>query len=101
MSFYGSPRHLKLTGNLRVVTTLQKQFDDLLFTWAQPNRLFLHRFPLFLVLPSQIRARLNLTKSHSIHIAILRWRLSVTLEHYFPQALADNAPAFWVRGRMY
>jgi hypothetical protein len=46
MSFYGSPRHLELTGNLSVVTTLQKQFDDLLFTRAQPNRLFVHRSPL-------------------------------------------------------
>jgi hypothetical protein len=48
MSFHRSPRHLQLAGNFSVVTTLQKQLDDLLFTWAQPNRLFLHRFPPFL-----------------------------------------------------
>jgi hypothetical protein len=46
MRFHGSPRHLELSGNLSVVTTLQKQLDDLLFAWAQPNRLFVHRFPL-------------------------------------------------------
>jgi len=47
MSFYGSPRHLELTGDLGVVTTLQKQFDNLLFAWAQPNSLLLHPIPLF------------------------------------------------------
>jgi hypothetical protein len=29
------------------------------------------------------------TDSHSIHIAILPLRLSVTPKHHFPQALAD------------
>jgi hypothetical protein len=42
MSFYSSPCHLELTGNLGIVATLQKQFDDLLFAWPQPNRLFHH-----------------------------------------------------------
>jgi hypothetical protein len=31
MSFHGAPRHVELTGNLSVVTPLQKQFDNLLF----------------------------------------------------------------------
>jgi hypothetical protein len=31
MSLHGSARHLKLAGDLGVVTALQKQFDDLLF----------------------------------------------------------------------
>jgi hypothetical protein len=47
MSFDGSPRHLKLAGDLGVVTTLQKQFDDLLFARAQPNSLLLHPNPPF------------------------------------------------------
>jgi hypothetical protein len=47
MGFHGSPGHLQLTCNFGIVTTLQKQLDDLLFAWAQPNSLFLHRFPLF------------------------------------------------------
>jgi hypothetical protein len=46
MSFHSAPRHLKLTGNLGVVTTLQKQFDDLLFARAEPNSLILHPIPL-------------------------------------------------------
>jgi hypothetical protein len=32
MSLYGSARHLELAGNLGVVTALQEQFDNLLFT---------------------------------------------------------------------
>ena len=31
MSLHGSPRHFQLSGNFRVVATLQKQFDNLLF----------------------------------------------------------------------
>jgi hypothetical protein len=31
MSLHGSARHLELTGNLGIVTALQKQFGDLLF----------------------------------------------------------------------
>jgi hypothetical protein len=42
MSFYRTPRHFELAGDFGIVTTLQKQFDDLLFTRAQPNRLFFH-----------------------------------------------------------
>jgi hypothetical protein len=32
MSLDGAPRHLELSGNLSVVTSLQKQLDNLLFT---------------------------------------------------------------------
>jgi len=42
MSFYGSARHLELTGNFGVVTTLQEQLNDLLFARTQPNGLFFH-----------------------------------------------------------
>jgi len=45
MSFHGSPCHFELAGNLSVVATLQKKFDDLLFAWAQPNSLLLHPIP--------------------------------------------------------
>ncbi len=47
MSFNGSPCHLQLACNFCIIATLQKQLDNLLFAWAQPNRLFLHRFPPF------------------------------------------------------
>jgi len=32
MSFYGSTRHLELAGDFGIVTALQKQFDNLLFS---------------------------------------------------------------------
>lgn len=47
MGFYRSPRHVELGGNLGIVTTLQKQVNDLLFAWTEPNSLFLHLVPLF------------------------------------------------------
>src|ERR1700730_1599657 len=100
MSLYGSPRHFQLTCNFRVITTLQKQLDDLLFAWAQPNSLFLHRFPPFLrlhCLRRELAIWLNLTDSHSIHIAIFGKEPSVTLEHHFPQALADRESLSWGR----
>jgi hypothetical protein len=37
--------------------------------------------------------RLNLTDSHSIHVATLSLRLSVMLKHPLPQPLADVAAA--------
>jgi hypothetical protein len=46
MSLYGSPRHIELAGNLGVVTTLQKQLNDLLFARTEPNGLLLHFYPL-------------------------------------------------------
>jgi len=48
MGFYRSSRHIELGGNLGIVTTLQKQVNDLLFAWTEPNSLFLHLVPLFL-----------------------------------------------------
>ena len=48
MGFYRSPRHVELGGNLGIVTTLQKQVNDLLFARTEPNSLFLHLVPLFL-----------------------------------------------------
>jgi hypothetical protein len=46
MCFHSSARHLELTRNFGIVTTLQEQFYDLLFARTQPNGLFLHQFPL-------------------------------------------------------
>jgi hypothetical protein len=55
MGFHGSPGHLQLTCNFGIVTALQKQLDDLLFAWAQPNSLLLHRFPLFFLALNRVR----------------------------------------------
>jgi hypothetical protein len=45
MSLYSSPSHLELASDLGVVTTLQKQFNDLLFARTEPNGLLLHPNP--------------------------------------------------------
>jgi hypothetical protein len=67
MSFHGSPGHFQLTCNFGVVTALQKQLDDLLFAWAQPNSLFLHRSPLFFgIAPPTPRKSAALNVSNSI-----------------------------------
>jgi hypothetical protein len=89
MSFHGAPRHLQLTGNLGVVTTLQKQFDDLLFARTEPNSLLLHPIPLFgIALPPELVQDGIRSIFHSTHIATLRGILSVTSEQSFPQAFA-------------
>jgi hypothetical protein len=45
MGFYGSHCHLELGGDCGVVTTLQKQFNNLLFARTEPNGLLLHLVP--------------------------------------------------------
>jgi hypothetical protein len=45
MGFHRTPGHVELHGNLGVVTALQKQFDNLLFAWTEPNSLLLHPIP--------------------------------------------------------
>jgi hypothetical protein len=45
MGFYGSHCHLELGGDFGVVTTLQKQFNNLLFARTEPNGLLLHLIP--------------------------------------------------------
>jgi len=53
MSFYSSPCHLELGGDFGVVTTLQKQFNNLLFARTEPfartrlNGLLPHFIPAF------------------------------------------------------
>jgi len=42
MGFHGSPCHFQLGGDLGVITALQKQLNDLLLPWAEPNGLLLH-----------------------------------------------------------
>jgi hypothetical protein len=46
MRFHSAPRHVELSRNFGVVTTLQKQFDNLLFAWTEPNSLIHHSIPL-------------------------------------------------------
>jgi len=48
MGFYGAPRHVELAGDLGVIATLQKQFDNLPFARPQPNGLLLHQTSLYL-----------------------------------------------------
>jgi hypothetical protein len=89
MSLHGSPRHLELHCNFGVVTTLQQQFDDLLFARAQPNSLLLHPIsPFFGMASPYIGAGRNLSKFHSTHIAILRRGSQVIPEPHFPQGVA-------------
>ena len=47
MGFYSSPCHRELGGDFGVVTTLQKQFNNLLFARTEPNGLILHLIPRF------------------------------------------------------
>jgi hypothetical protein len=84
MGFHSAPRHLELSGNLGVITTLQKQFDDLLFARTQPNSLLHHPIPLFIYFLHYTRrfvgAQLKLSNSHSTRTATLRRILSLTVE---------------------
>jgi hypothetical protein len=50
MSFYGSPCDSELGGAFSVVTTLQKQFNNLVFARTEPNALLLHLTPALSVL---------------------------------------------------
>jgi hypothetical protein len=50
MGFYGSPCHLEFGGDFGVVTTLQKQFNNLLLARTEPNGLFIHLIHLLSVL---------------------------------------------------
>jgi hypothetical protein len=45
MRFHGSPGHFELAGDFCVVTSLQEQFDDLLFSRTQANGLLFHQAP--------------------------------------------------------
>jgi hypothetical protein len=48
MCFYCPSRHLQLRRDFSIVTTLQEQFDDLLFPRSQPHRLLHDAIPLIL-----------------------------------------------------
>jgi len=94
MSFHSSPRHFELSGNLGVVTALQKQLDNLLFAWTEPNSLLLHSIPLMCHRPrAGCGARPSCSNFHSIQTANLRRMLSVTDEQQFPQALTCKRAA--------
>ena len=45
VGFNRSSGHVELGSDLRVITTLQKQVDDLLFSRTEPNSLLLHFVP--------------------------------------------------------
>ena len=45
MGFYGSPCHFESGGDFGVVTTLQKQFNNLLFPRTEPNGVLPHLVP--------------------------------------------------------
>jgi hypothetical protein len=54
MSFHSTPCHLELASYFGVVAPLQKQFDDLLFAWTEPNSLLLHLILPLVKLPHPI-----------------------------------------------
>jgi hypothetical protein len=97
MRLHSSPRHVELCGNLGIVTTLQKQFDNLLFAWTEPNSLILHPIPPPSCIASaqKLVRGLNLSKSHSTHVAILRRGLSVTVEQHFSTGARTRWDRFW------
>jgi len=42
MGLHGTPGHIELACDFGVVTSLQEQFDNLLFSRTQPNGVLLH-----------------------------------------------------------
>ena len=88
MSFHGSPRHFQLAGDFCVVTSLQEQFDDLLFTRTQAYGLLFHQtlLPFFAVVVMHRPA--GLFKRDSIQNATLP--LCKLKMHIF-KAVADDA----------
>jgi hypothetical protein len=73
MGLYCSAGHFELASYFGVVTSLQKQFDDLLFARTQPNGLLSHQYPPFgLPFAPSKGARLDVAELDSIHNAILR-----------------------------
>jgi len=91
MGFHGSPRHVELSGDFGVVTALQKQFDNLLFAWAEPNSLLLHPNPppcFWIALrPRKASWRQYLSNSHSTHVATLRQILTYRQNRLFNSVL--------------
>jgi hypothetical protein len=81
MGFYRPAGHFELAGNLGIITTLQQQFHNLLFTRSKPDRLLPHHPPFVEILwlrigpPAGAGAQLGVTRFHSIHDAILRRKL--------------------------
>jgi len=91
MGLHSAARHVELSGYFSVVATLQKQFDDLLFAWTEPNSLLLHSIlPLFswiALRPRKASWRLHLSKSHSTHVATLRQILTYRPNRLFNSLL--------------
>lgn len=45
MSLHRAPCHVELGSYFGIITTLQKQVDDLLFARTEPNSVLLHCYP--------------------------------------------------------
>jgi hypothetical protein len=45
MSLHGSPRHVQLSGDLRVIATLKQQFSDLPLPRTHSDRFVFHPIP--------------------------------------------------------
>ena len=94
MSLHGTPSHVELAGDLGIVASLQKQFDNLLFARPQPNSLVLHQIPLFgfSVSPwpdEQHGSFINLIASG---LPFCGFGREIRAETEFQQALADHFP---------
>ena len=92
MSLHGTPSHVELAGDLGIVASLQKQFDNLLFARPQPNSLILHQLPLFVVLcfpwPGEQHGSFPILIASSLPFSMLMRRIRPEAD--FAQALADK-----------
>ena len=90
MSFHGTPCHVELGSDFGVIASLQEQVYDLLFARTEPNSLLFHPIlPFFWIcLTDEVRGLI--TKSHSIHVAIVSRISGRIVQKSFPQALADR-----------
>jgi len=92
MSLHGTPSHVELAGDLGIVASLQKQFDNLLFARPQPNSLILHQLPLFVVLcfpwPGEQHGSFPILIASSLPFSMLIRRIRPEAD--FAQALADK-----------
>jgi len=101
MSFHGSSRHFELIGDFSVVTTLQKQFHNLLFARSQSNGLLFHQLPLLESPPAQImsaRTELFHNPLHpKCHFEVNRGcdRRTIDFHNHFPPQAAASTLYLW------
>src|SRR5579859_1068925 len=91
MGLHGAPGHVELCGNLGVVTTLQKQLDDLLFARTEPNGLVLHFIPPCLWISVRPLARPYFAIPRCIRVAIVRRNSAFSLANAFSTATCGLA----------